>query len=180
MDCSLPGSSVHGIFQARILEQVVIASFQGSSWPRDDWTFVFCISCIGRQILYYCATWEAHLSNIQAQSWIFDKWNSRNPSLVVVVVQSLVMSESLWPHELQHARLPCFLLSPGVSSNSCPLSQWCHLTISSSVIPFTSCLQSSPASGSFPMSQLFASGGQILELQLHHQSFQWIFSVDFL
>ena len=169
MDCSLPGSSVHGIFQARILEQVVIASFQRSSWPRDDWTFVFCVSCIGRQILYYCATWEAHLSNIQAQSWIFGKWNSRNPSLVVVVVvvfvvvvQSLVMSESLRPHELQHARLPCFLLSPGVSSNSCPLSQWCHPTTSSSVIPFTSCLRSFPASGSFPMSQLFASGGQIL------------------
>ena len=163
MDCSLPGSSVHGIFQARILEQVVIASFQRSSWPRDDWTFVFCVSCIGRQILYYCATREAHLSNIQAQSWIFDKWNSRNPSLlVVVVVQSLVMSESLRPHELQHARLPCFLLSPGVSSNSCPLSQWCHPTTSSSVIPFTSCLRSFPASGSFPMSRLFASGGQIL------------------
>ena len=79
---------------------------------------------------------------------------------LVVVVQSLVMSESLWPHELQHARLPCFLLSPGVSSNSCPLSQWCHPTTSSSVIPFTSCLRSFPASGSFPLSWLFTSGGQ--------------------
>ena len=63
------------------------------------------------------------------------------------------------PWKLQHARLPCLSLSPGVCSNSCPLSQWCHLTISSSVIPF-SCLQSFPALRSFPMSQFFTSGGQ--------------------
>ena len=71
-----------------------------------------------------------------------------------------VMSNSLWSHGLQHARLPCPSLSPGVCSNSCPLSWWCLTTISSSVSPFSSCLQSFPASGSFPMSRLFASGGQ--------------------
>ena len=70
-----------------------------------------------------------------------------------------VMSYSLWPHELQHDKPPCPSPTPGVYSNSCPLSQWCHPTISSSVIPF-SCSQSFPASGSFPMSQLFTSGGQ--------------------
>ena len=70
------------------------------------------------------------------------------------------MSNSLWPHELQHARLPCPSPSSGVHSDSLPLSQWCHPTISSSVVPFSSCPQSFPASGSFPMSQLFASGGQ--------------------
>ena len=70
------------------------------------------------------------------------------------------MSESLWPQGLQHARPLCPSPSPGVCSNSCPLSRWCHPTISSSVIPFSSCLQSFPASGSFPMSQLFTSGGQ--------------------
>ena len=70
------------------------------------------------------------------------------------------MSNSLWPHELQPTRLPYPSLSPWVCLNSCPLSQWCHPTISSSVIPFSSCLQSFPASGSFPVSQLFASGGQ--------------------
>ena len=69
------------------------------------------------------------------------------------------MSDSLLPHGLKYARLPCPLLSPRVYSNSHPLSQWCHPTISSSVIPFFSCLQSFPASGSFPMSQLFASDG---------------------
>ena len=64
------------------------------------------------------------------------------------------------PHGLQQIRLPCPSLSPGVCSNSCPLSWWCHPTISSSVVPFSSRLQSFPASGSFPMNQLFASGGQ--------------------
>ena len=71
-----------------------------------------------------------------------------------------VMSDSLWPHEPQHARPPCPSTTPGVHPNPCPLSQWCHPTISSSVIPFSSCPQSFPASGSFQMSQLFASGGQ--------------------
>ena len=71
-----------------------------------------------------------------------------------------VMSNFLWPHGLQHARLSCPSLSPRVCSNSCPLSQWCHPTISSSVIPFSSCLHCFPASGSFPMSQLFTSGGR--------------------
>ena len=70
------------------------------------------------------------------------------------------MSDSLRSHGLQHARPPCPSPTPGVYSNSCPLSQLCHTTISSSVIPFSSRSQSFPASGSFPMSQLFASGGQ--------------------
>ena len=71
-----------------------------------------------------------------------------------------VVSDSLWPHESQHARPPCPSPTPGVHSNSCPSSQWCHPAISSSVIPFSSCPQSLPASESFPMSQLFAWGGQ--------------------
>ena len=71
------------------------------------------------------------------------------------------MSKSLWPHELQHARLLCPSISPGVCSNSCPLRQWCHPTISSSVTPF-SCSQSFPASGSFLISQFFALSGQSL------------------
>ena len=68
-----------------------------------------------------------------------------------------VVSSSLWPHGLQHARLPCPSPSPGACSNSCPLSQWCHPTISSSLVPFSSCPQDLPASRSFPMSQLFES-----------------------
>ena len=71
-----------------------------------------------------------------------------------------VVSSSLWPHGLQHTRPPCSSPIPGVYSNSCPLSWWCYPTISSSVVPFSFCLQSFPASGSFQMSQFFASGGQ--------------------
>ena len=71
-----------------------------------------------------------------------------------------VVSDYLWPHELQHTRPRCPLPTPRVYSNSCPLSWWCHPAISSSVIPFSSCPQSLAASGSFPMSQLFTWGGQ--------------------
>ena len=71
-----------------------------------------------------------------------------------------VMSNSLWPHESQHARPPCPSPSPGVHSDSCPSSLWCHPAISSSVVPFSSCSQSLPASEAFPMSQPFAWGGQ--------------------
>ena len=73
---------------------------------------------------------------------------------------SSVTSDSLRPHGLQHARPPCPSPTPGVHSNSCPSSRWCHPAISSSVVPFSSCLQSFPASGSFQMSQFFTSGGQ--------------------
>ena len=71
-----------------------------------------------------------------------------------------VMSNSLQPHGLQHTRLPCLSATPWTCSDSCPLSQWCHPAISSSAILFSSCPQSFPASGFFPMSQLFTSGGQ--------------------
>ena len=117
-----------------------------------------------------------------------------------------VVSDFLRPHEPQHARTPCPSPTPGVYSNSCPLSQWCHPTISSSVVPFSSCLQSFPTSGFFQMSQLFTSVqfstvtqscptlrphesqharppcqvAKILELQLQHQSFQWTPRTDFL
>ena len=87
------------------------------------------------------------------------------PSYKSLTIQSIqfsdsVMSNSLWPHGLQHARIPCPSPTPGTYSNSCPLRWWCHPTISSSVIPFSSCLPSFPASGSFPMSQFFAWAGQ--------------------
>ena len=70
------------------------------------------------------------------------------------------MSTSIWPHGLQHTKVPCPSASPGVCSDSFPLSRWCYPITSSSVVPFSLCLQSFPASGSFPMSQLFPSGGQ--------------------
>ena len=78
----------------------------------------------------------------------------------VLLFRRQVMSDSLWPHGLQHTRLLCPSQSSGVFSSSCPFHRWCHPAISSSVTLFSFCLQSSPASGSFPMSQQFTSGGQ--------------------
>ena len=89
-------------------------------------------------------------------------WGPYPRSLIHSSVQfsCSVMSDSLWSHELQHTRLPCPSSTPGVHPNSCPLSWWCHPAISSSVILFSSCPQSLPASESFPMSQLFTSSCQ--------------------
>ena len=85
-----------------------------------------------------------------------DYWTSK----ISVQFSRSVISDSLRPHGPQHPRPPCPSQTPGVYPNPCPLSRWCHPTISSSVVPFSSCPQSFPASGSFPMSQLFAPGGQ--------------------
>ena len=97
--------------------------------------------------------------------WMANKYMKKCSTSLIIQVSSVqfsrsVVSDSLWPHELQHARPPCPSLTPRVHSNSCPCSRWCHPAISSSVIPFSSWSQSLSASGSFPMSQLFAWGGQ--------------------
>ena len=128
----MPGSSVHGIFQAGTLEQVAISFSRGSSWRRDP-NYMSCASWIGRWILYYCATCCCSVT----ESWL-----------------------TLQTHERQHARLPCSSLSPRVCSNSCPLSQWCYPSISSFVTSFSSCLQSLNSSRVFSMSQFFVSGSQ--------------------
>ena len=90
------------------------------------------------------------------------------------------MSDSLRSHGLQHTRLSCPSLAPRAYSNSCPSCWWCHPTFSSSVVPFSSHLQSFPASRSFPRSQFFTSSGQSIGLSVQHQSFQWIFRTDLL
>ena len=138
---SQPGSSVRGIFQTRILEWVAISFSRGNSWPRN-WTYV----CgIGRQILYHWGTWEVwHVAICCCRC----------------SVQLLSRVWLLRPHGLQHTRLPCPSPTPRAYSNSCPLSWWYHPAICSSVVLFSSCLQSFPAPGSFQMSQFFASGGQ--------------------
>ena len=123
-----------------ILEWVAVSFFRGFSQPRDQ-TYSSHVSRIGRWILYHCATWEARFKQL-------------------VQFSRSVMSDSLRPHESQHARTPCPSPTPRVHPDSRPLSQWCHPAISSSVVPFSSCPQSLPASKSFPMSQLFAWGGQ--------------------
>ena len=88
-----------------------------------------------------------------------------------------VVSDSLRSHGLQHIRLPCPSPTAGACSSSCPSSWWCHPTISSSVVPFSSCLQSFPALGSFPRVSSSNEVAKVLEFQLQHQSFQWIFGL---
>ena len=135
MDCGPPDSSVRGILQARILEWVAVPFSRGSSQPRD-WTQVSHIA-------------DSLLSEPPRKPLRYNQFSS-----------VAVVSSSLWPHGLQHIRLPCPSPTPRACSNSCPLSWWCHPAILSSFVPFSSCLQSFPASGSFLMSQFFASGGQ--------------------
>ena len=93
--------------------------------------------------------WHIYINHSQNRIWFSS-----------VEFSHSVASDSLWPYELQHIRPPCPSPTPRVHSNSCPLSQWCHPAISSSIVPFSSCPQSLPASESFPMSQLFVWGGQ--------------------
>ena len=118
----------------RILEWVACPFSSESPQPRN-WTRV---SCIAGGFYTIWTIRGAHTNTFNS-----------------VQFSSSVISNSLWPHGLQHARLPCPSPAPRAYSNSSPLSWWCHPTISSSVIPFSSCLQSFPASGSFLMSQFF-------------------------
>ena len=93
-------------------------------------------------------------------SWFNGVYSIKGECISSVQFSRSFVSDSLRPHESQHARPPCTLPTPWIYTNSCPSSRWCHPAISSSVIPFSSCPQSLPASGSFPMSQLFSRGGQ--------------------
>ena len=95
---------------------------------------------------------------------VITDWTIPNSYISSVQFSCSGMSDSLQPHELQHARPPCPSPTTGIHSDSCPSSRWCHPAISSSVIPFSSCPQSLPASESFPMSQFFAWGGQSIEV----------------
>ena len=108
-------------------------------------------------LLTVARTWKQHRC-LSMDEWIKKLWYIYTMEYSVQLSRP-VMSDSLRPHELQHARPPCPSPTPRVHSNSRPSSQWCHPTISSSGIPFSSCPQSLPASESFPMSQLFAWGG---------------------
>ena len=191
MDCSPPGSSVRGILQARILEPVSISYSRGSSQPRDQtaslappalaggffttsatWGYFnlkIWICPLKNMFMYYPNT--IFLSkNINSDSPIFSNPNSYLKFSICpqnafsVQFSYSVMSNSLWPYGLQHTRLLCPLPTLGVCSNSCPSSQWCHPTILSSVVPFSSFRQSFPASGSFLMSQFLVA--KVLELPL--------------
>ena len=130
MDYKLPCSLVHGIFQARVLEWVAISFSRGSSQPRD-WAQVSCIVGL------------LHLPSELPTPVLWPGEFQGLYSLSSVHYGRSVVSDSLRPHELPHAGPPCPSPAPGVYSDSCPLSQWCHPTISSSVVLFSSCLQPS-------------------------------------
>ena len=142
----------HGLQHARLPCPSLTPRACSNSYPLSRWyhptissSVVPFSSCIGRQILYHQATREAR-------------------GIVSVQFSRPVVSDFLWPHGPQHTSPPCQSPTAGVYPNSHPLSQWCHPTISSSVIPFSSCPQSFPASGPFQMSQLFTSGGQSIRV----------------
>ena len=127
---------------------------------------------------FWC-TWFLHIMlyrNFMHGLWIRlkkgVKWKVYTWMFTSVQFSHSVVSDSLRPHESQHARPPCPSPTPGVHPDSHPSSQWCHPAISSSVVPFSSCPQSHPASESFPMSQLFAWGGQSTGVSALASSFQ--------
>ena len=124
---------------------------------------------------------QFYLFNISL-TWTLTPCHPWSPCLNFSSVQSLScvrLFATPWIAARQ-ARPLCPSPTPRVYSNSCPLSRWCHPAISSSVVPFSSCPQSLPASGSFPMSQLFSSGGQSTEFELQHQPLQWTTRTDLL
>ena len=111
--------------------------------------------CFG---FFHTSTWITHRGQLYICCYTAES-NTTVEKQLLAQFSCLVMSDSLWPQGLQHTRLPCPSPTPRARSNSCPSSQWCHPTISSSVVPFF-CLQSFPALGSYPVSQFFESGGQ--------------------
>ena len=132
-------------------------------WPKY-WSFSFSISPSNEYsgLISFRIDWFV----------LFAVQETLNSCISSVQFTPSVLSDSLQPHELQHARPPCPSPTPGVHPNSCASSWWCNPAVSSSVGPFSSCPQSLPASESFPMSWLFEQGGQLLEFQPQHQSFQ--------
>ena len=165
VDCSLPDSSVHGILQTRILEWVANPLSRWSSWPKDQTQIS---PTVGRFFTIWATKVgpkkEKSSSNFIIQDYL---WNSTGIIKSLTTLRSdqishSIVSDSLWPHESQHARPPCPSPTPGVHSDSRPSSQWCHPAISSSVVPFSSCPQSLPASEFFPKQPYYIWRAHIL------------------
>ena len=204
MDCSLPGYSVHGLTQARILEWVAISFSRRSFWPKilyhrvtreakncnywikkkacvnfccvlpkffsedcidfhyNEWICLFVFGPMERK--------DCGVFKLLSVYWLktdilmlfsFESSKSEFEHILISLVQLLSYCLTLCiPRDCSPPRPPCPSPTPGTCSNSCPSSPWCHPTISTSVVPFSSHLQSFPASGSFQMSQLLATGGQ--------------------
>ena len=176
-----PGSSVHWSLQARTLEWLAISFSRDSSWPRN-WTLVSCIA--GRFFTIWATRKALYPLNLKGNPGICIL--SRKPRIEKDWVDKeaqfsrSVMSDSLRSHGLQHARPPCPSPTPGVYSDLCPLTWWCHPTSHPLLFPSPPTFNLSQHQGllkSVYSSHQMAKG---LEFQLQHQSFQWIFSTDFL
>ena len=155
MDGSLLGSSVHVIFQARILDWVAISFSRGSFQHRER-------------------TSVSHTAGRLFTIWPPGKQEIPNQ------FSSVQPLSCVQPHGLQHVRPPCSSPTPRVYSNSSPLSQWCHPTISSSVVPFSPAFNLYQHQGLFKWVSSLHQVVKVLEFQLQHQSFQWIFRTDFI
>ena len=161
--CVTPEMAAHqappslGFSRQKHFEWVAIAFSSARKWKVK----VKSLSCIQLLATPWTAAYQAPPSMGFSRQEYWSRVPLPSPS---VQFSHSVVSDSLRPHESQHARPPCPSQTPGVYSNSCPSSRWCHPAISSSVIPFSSCPQSLPASGSFPMSQLFAWDSQSIEV----------------
>ena len=136
-----------------------------SDSPRAEFGNTDCLSLLNQLPTSLWVKFSTDISKIHSAPFF---QIDIDPSKLLPSVQfsRSVVSDSLRPHGLQHSRPPCPSPTPGVHTNPCPLSQWCHPTISSSVVPFSSCPQSFPASGSFPVSQFFTSGGQDIRVSV--------------
>ena len=176
--------------------QICLAADPGAMWrswrkscwcpEHREWPPCFCLAkCIdGNTYPQKREPWPSHSAVIFWKMKLYHlRFLNSNYHLFFQFTHS-VMSNKLQPHALQHARLPCPSPTPGACSNPCPLCRWCHPTISSSVIPFSSCLQSFPASGFFPLSQFFTSGGQSIGVSASASvlpmNFQSWFPLDWL
>ena len=152
-------SLLHWSFSRIILLGLQKKTFYYAEIVQTTYAFTVCSYLLPEQFMY---------SYTFGLLWVLKTWITKVMRTKMVYIWSIRLQFSsvtqscltLWPHRLQHVRLPCPSWTPGACSNSCPSSQWCHPTIPSSVIPFSSCLQSFPESGSFPVSQFFAPGGQ--------------------
>ena len=172
MDCSLLGSSVYGISQARILEWVFIHFSRGSFRSRDQTQ----VSCSAGGFFIVWATKKAKW--VTKGQIVYDLTLMK--SFSSVQFSCSVMSDSLWSHGLQYARLPCPSPTPGACSNSCPSSLWSHSIILFSVFSFSSCFNLSQHQGLFQWVGSSHQMAKVSECQLQHQSIQGIFRVDFL
>ena len=169
---SLPGSSVHGILNGNPLQCSCLEN------PRDGgawWAAIYGVT----------QSWTRLKQLSSSSSSCLKALSHKLDISLLLLFSHSVVSNSLWPRRLQHTRLSGPSPSPGACSNSCPSSHWCHPTISSSIVLFSSCLQSFPASvcpalGLFQWVSSSHQVAKVLEIELQHQSFQWIFRFDFL